>query len=321
MRLPSYRELAEADPPYSSWKVPGFDPRLGTLSLLNEELAAQAAKLAKRGAVFRLDAPIDFFRFSLGEHRKPAEQVVVNPLPNVYDEHIGNWNTQSSSQWDGFLHIAHPVHGFYGGLQMQEHGIDHWARHGIVARGVLADVGRYREAIGRPLKLAESDAVEIADITGALATTGTELRQGDILLIRTGWLEWYQSIPAGAKPPSVYKLPTPGLRSSPEVLEFLWDAHVAAVAADNQALEVWPPGALAPADVRFAARTDKSRLPEVFMHYALLPLLGIPIGELWRLGGLAADCAADGVYEFMLCSAPVVIPRGVASPPNAVAIK
>lgn len=247
--------------------------------------------------------------------------MVDSPRPHVYDEHIGNWNTQSSSQWDGFLHIAHPVHGFYGGLTMAEHGIDHWARHGIVGRGVLCDVGRYRATTGRPLKLTESDPVEIADITGALRAANLELREGDILIIRTGWLEWYEAIPAGEKPRSMYALPTPGLRTGREVLEFLWDSHVAAVAADNQALEVWPPGATTPADVRFAARTDKSRLPEVFMHYALLPLLGVPIGELWRLGDLADDCARDGVYEFMLCSSPMVIPHGVASPPNAVAIK
>ena len=36
---------------------------------------------------------------------------------------------------------------------------------------------------------------------------------------------------------------------------------------------------------------------------------------------LAADCAADGRYEFMFTSAPLNLPSGVASPPNALAIK
>jgi len=49
--------------------------------------------------------------------------------------------------------------------------------------------------------------------------------------------------------------------------------------------------------------------------------LGIPIGELWDLEALASDCAGDGVYEFMLTSAPLNIPGGVGSPPNALAIK
>jgi len=47
----------------------------------------------------------------------------------------------------------------------------------------------------------------------------------------------------------------------------------------------------------------------------------MPIGELWYLESLAADCAADGVYEFMFTSAPLNILGGVGSPPNAIAIK
>ena len=79
---------------------------------------------------------------------------------------------------------------------------------------------------------------------------------------------------------------------------------MAAVAADNPSLEPWPP------------------TPETgFLHFRLLPHLGIPIGELWYLEELAADCAGDGVYEFLLTSAPLHSRGGVGSPPNALAIK
>jgi hypothetical protein len=50
-------------------------------------------------------------------------------------------------------------------------------------------------------------------------------------------------------------------------------------------------------------------------------MLGLPLGELFFLDDLAADCAADGSYEFLLTSAPLNLPHGVASPPNALAIK
>jgi hypothetical protein len=53
----------------------------------------------------------------------------------------------------------------------------------------------------------------------------------------------------------------------------------------------------------------------------LIPLLGMPIGEMWYLEALAEDCAADGVYEFMLTSAPLNLLGGVGSPANAIAIK
>jgi hypothetical protein len=50
-------------------------------------------------------------------------------------------------------------------------------------------------------------------------------------------------------------------------------------------------------------------------------MLGLPLGELWDLEALAADCAADGRYECFFTSAPLRLPAGVASPPNAVAVK
>jgi hypothetical protein len=80
---------------------------------------------------------------------------------------------------------------------------------------------------------------------------------------------------------------------------------VAALAGDHPSLEAWPP----------TAETGG------FLHQRLIGLLGIPIGELWYLEGLASDCAADGVYDFMFTSAPLNILGGVGSPPNAIAIK
>jgi hypothetical protein len=52
-----------------------------------------------------------------------------------------------------------------------------------------------------------------------------------------------------------------------------------------------------------------------------LPLLGLPLGELFVLAPLAEDCALDRRYEFMVVSAPLHVEGGVATPPNAVVIK
>jgi hypothetical protein len=60
---------------------------------------------------------------------------------------------------------------------------------------------------------------------------------------------------------------------------------------------------------------------EVFAHSLLLPMLGIPLGEMFDLSRLAADCADDGRYACLFVSAPLNVPQGVASPPNALAIK
>jgi hypothetical protein len=47
----------------------------------------------------------------------------------------------------------------------------------------------------------------------------------------------------------------------------------------------------------------------------------MPLGELWRLEALAADCEADGVYESLLVSAPLNLRGGAGSPANALALK
>lgn len=44
-------------------------------------------------------------------------------------------------------------------------------------------------------------------------------------------------------------------------------------------------------------------------------------GELRALDELAADCADDRIYEFLLVCKPLNIIGGVGSPPNATAVK
>lgn len=53
----------------------------------------------------------------------------------------------------------------------------------------------------------------------------------------------------------------------------------------------------------------------------LIGQFGMALGELWWLADLAADCAADGIYEMLCVSAPLNAPGGIGSPANAVAIK
>jgi len=57
------------------------------------------------------------------------------------------------------------------------------------------------------------------------------------------------------------------------------------------------------------------------IHQDLIALLGLPIGELWKLDELGADCADDHTYECLLTVKPLNITGGVGSPANATAIK
>jgi hypothetical protein len=64
---------------------------------------------------------------------------------------------------------------------------------------------------------------------------------------------------------------------------------------------------------------DMSRA-DGFLHYRLIPLLGMAVGELFALDALAEHCARTGVYEGLLVAAPIQKVGGVGSPANAVAL-
>lgn len=103
-------------------------------------------------------------------------------------------------------------------------------------------------------------------------------------------------------------------------MRLLWNLHIAAVAADNPGLEIEPAGSnLTASDLATSHQDDCHH--ERCAHFSLLPLLGMPIGELFDLGALAAACAADGRWSCLLTSAPINLRHGVASPPNALAIR
>ncbi len=67
-------------------------------------------------------------------------------------------------------------------------------------------------------------------------------RPGDILLVRSGWIRWYndhnpEERVAKVKNGSEYV----GVDGSVEVVEWLWDSHFAAVGGDAIGFEAWPP--------------------------------------------------------------------------------
>jgi len=324
MPLPDFADLPidGSRPPGSSWGVWGEDDRLGCLNLLTPQRVTAGAACVRKGAVFPLNLELHLPDPPL--FGRPAFEHRVSDLGGIgHDEELHGWNTQGSSQWDGFRHISHPAHGFYNGIADADHGIDHWARKGIAGRAVLADVGRWRQTAGRPLQPGTSDAIEPSDITMTLAAQGSPVEEGDVLLVRTGWLSWYRSLDEDARQAlASAPLQACGLRPGTATIELLWNLHVAALALDNPAVEVWPPGAgLSNGEDAAVLRADPARMHEVFAHFALLGLIGLPLGEMWDLDALAADCAEDGVYTCLLTSAPLHLRGGVASPPNALAIK
>lgn len=322
-RLPRYDELPRRGGVPCSWGLWGDTDALGTLNLLDEARVRAAVATVERGQVFRLDLSMRRPDPPLYGRGPWHHRILASEDSTSTDDRLEHFNPQSSSQWDGFRHVRRADHGYYNGLDGDAHGIDLWAQRGLVGRGVLADVARWRHDQGRPLRHGSPDVVTVDDLRATLDEQGTRLQVGDLLLIRTGWTAWYDTLdqPTRDRISQPDGLISVGLEPTEDMARFLWDAHVAAVAADNPALEIWPLGALADPLLVEEIRADPSREPEILLHSRLLAMLGVPIGELWSLDALADDCRADGRWEFLLTSAPLRLPRGVGSPANALAVK
>lgn len=329
--LPDYDSLPRRGGLPASWDVwgEGDGALFGCLNLLTEERIRAASTLVREGRVFPLNWDMRQPNPPLFGRSPFRHEVTGGATSTSHDDVLHDWNTQSSSQWDGFRHIRHHVAaetehgtGHYGGVPDTEHGIHHWAQRGIVGRAVLADLGRWRDSIGRPLRCDDADAVDAAEISECLQAQGSKLQTGDVLLVRFGWISWYESLSPDERRDmaDAGALRAPGFRPGEELARVLWNLHIAAVGCDNPAVEVWPPGATSSAEHEAEVRADRARLHEIFTHTLLLPMLGIPLGEMWYLDQLAHHCAQTKRYECLFTSAPLNLPQGVASPPNALAI-
>ncbi|KAG6872691.1 hypothetical protein C0995_007573 [Termitomyces sp. Mi166 len=73
-------------------------------------------------------------------------------------------------------------------------GIQNWADHGICGRGVLLDLVRYQTKGGTiplPYDPWTTHAITVADLEACAAAQGVTFRQGDILLLRVGFIQKY----------------------------------------------------------------------------------------------------------------------------------
>jgi kynurenine formamidase len=313
--LPNYAELlARTDAPAGSiWGLFGDDDEIGALNLLTAARVEEAARAVRRGAVFSLDYPINTFPTS---SRPAAQHTVIEMAADWRDDSLDGFFLQQTTQIDGLRHVRHTEHGFYGGIDPDRvragdptNGVGVWADRGIVGRGVVVDVARHRAARGTPLDHAAGEPISPQLLDDTLAAQGTALAPGDMLLVRTDYprhLLEHGNL-EGAHPHA-------GLEQSHETLAWLWDHRIPLVAADTFAVECIPRVPTSPLGAGDA-------LGGGLLHPYLIALLGMVVGELWKLDDLADDCAAEGVYDCMLVVKPLNLVGGVGSPANATAIK
>ena len=311
--------IAEAAQRYRNWGRWGTGDRLGTVNFIDEEKRRRAASLVRRGTSFSLSQSFDMDGPQNGWRRR------TNPVHTMLDtgtdaaagkqgfpHGIGGADDviamplQCSTQWDGLGHIFD--HGMaWNGRSAADvvtsdgdlvTGIEHLASP-VVSRGVLLDVGR---AVGTDGELPDGFAITEEHLKTTIAAQGLSamVERGDIVVVRTGRLARARRDGWGDYAGG----PSPGL--SFWTAGWLHRTEIAAIATDTWGFEVRP---------------NEFRNAFQPLHQVAIPNMGLLIGELWDLDELAGDCAADGVYEFLLAAPPLKITGAVGAPLNPVAVK
>lgn len=292
-----------------AWGVFGEDDRLGRVNLLDAAAVLTAASEVRSGQVLSLDLPLNWPDPPLFG-RQPYQHDVFALSRNEMDDRLDNFHLQASTQWDALGHVRCREHGYWGGrtdnptVDSNELGIDNWANHGMVGRGVLVDVAGYRASIGQPLDPFQPEMIDVSTLRDALEAEGVSLRQGDMLCVRFGWTAGYKALDRAGREAMAASPTFCGLRPDEDMARFLWDSGVVALCCDNPAIEPVPGD------------------PEVgSLHRRILPLLGMALGEMFDFDALADACHQDNRWTFLFVGVPLKLPRGIGSPGNAVAIR
>ncbi|RMJ28804.1 putative cyclase [Aspergillus sp. HF37] len=290
---------------------------LGKLAILTPETVAKAAAMEiKTGARITVDWEMTKLDYP-NLNRQPSQHQIVPLLGGIAFDDIYTMNPQQSSQWDGLRHFSQTVPGqahrlFYGGTTAEEIndrkndriGLQHWAREGIAGRGVLIDYATWAEKRGINYTTFSTHQASLRDILEIAQECNITFQKGDILFVRIGATkEWDTMTDAQKQKYSNNRNPEhAGVEATTDVLRWLWDTGFAAIAGDAISWEVYPPQS------------------EVFLHEYVLAGWGMPIGELFDLEALARTCQELQRWSFFVTSAPLNMPGGVSSPPNAMAI-
>ena len=334
-------------PDGSNWGDFGPDDQAGRLNLLTPEKVLQGVAEVIEGRSFCLSLPLNIPGRAVNPRRQPPRVTATErdglPQINFPLDRIDRRSTdvmcddqvhlclQFSTQWDAFSHIGARFDAdgdgvaeicYYNGYRAGEHirgavdyeneqaacegpfgahrlGIDSIATTCVQGRGVLIDL---HEHFGR-----QRVAVDYETLAGIMKSDGVRVEPGDMLLLRTGYSELLMEM-ADQPDPELLKHSCAVLDGNdPQMLRWISDTQIVAIAADNDAVERYPapprPG-------------SSSLLP---LHHHCLFKLGIPLGELWWLKDLAQWLRPRRRSRFLLTAPPLRLPGAVGSPATPVA--
>jgi kynurenine formamidase len=243
---------------------------------------------------------------------------------DVWADDVVTLSLQYSTQWDSLAHVGAEFdadgdgveegvyyNGYRAGTDLvgptedgrsfaHHLGLEHMAVHGVQGRGVLVDLAHH---LGH-----EWRAVDRTTLEEVMAADGVVVEPGDMLLLHTGFatkvLEWNKD----PDPRELFTTCAYLDAKDESLLGWIADSQIAALVADNYAVE----GLL-------GKDRDPSRHSFLPIHHLCLFKLGVPLGELWYLHELAAWLREHGRSRFLLTAPPLRLPGVVGSPLTPIA--
>lgn len=87
----------------------------------------------------------------------------------------------------------------------------------------------------------EKHCISEKDLEDIAKEEGVVFKPGDILIVRSGMVKWYNSQTAEARDEATkYGHAFTGVEGSASSIEWLWNHHFAAIAGDAIGFEAWP---------------------------------------------------------------------------------
>lgn len=305
---PSFEEIARSVRTWGRW---GDRDERGTLNHITAETRRRAAATVRTGEAFTLSIPLSL--------QGPQEQHGgvpgrINPVRTMlginvsmggpeaaaYNDDIVVTPLQAATHWDALAHVSYQGV-LYNGVPadtVTTAGASFGAIDAVgplLSRGLLLDLPRHLglERLPGGFEVTRALLEECEEAQGERAQTG------DIVLIRTGHIQLFHEGDVHG-----YHRPTPGLG----IDTALWfsEREVAAAATDTIAFELLP-----------------STRPDIVLpvHVLCLVEMGLLQGQNWDLEELAAACADDRRYTFLLDATPEPFAMATGAPVNPLALR
>jgi kynurenine formamidase len=302
-------DLSAGDRSGGNWGRWGPEDEIGALNLLTPSLVRDAAHAVRSGRTYHLGIPIQPEGVPLLDFRgRPMRLTLQDPTDEEYfgafgcaagtgaNEDVLVLASHTTSHMDALIHVyenslhynAVPTSAMRAMSGAERLGIE--KVRGFAARALLLDMPRH---IGNGPWLEPGRGLSGRDLELACDSQGVEVRAGDVVFVRTGYLQmWFE------QNKKEIGFSQPGL--SKDGAQWLADRDVVAVGSDNTAVEVLP----FDEDDFFA------------VHKVLLVRHGIYMLELLDLSAPAAD----DCFEGLVTVAPLKVTGATGSPVNPILI-